>query len=509
MNKKMISVLEMSIRDVNAEYIGLDRLLLMENAGRSLADLCLKEYYKNNLTSPIYIFCGRGGNGGDGMVAARHLIGKVPVKLFLLGSKDKISSSITNKNWKILEKIFENIEITELLTEKDIRDLQIIEKSLIIDAILGTGIHGKIREPLNTLISKINEFKEKKSLIVSVDTPTGIDPDTGKSAGNNIKPTMTCVFHKAKRGLTEENSGKIIVKSIGIFPWIEKIVGPGHYLAVKKKQEWSHKGDNGHVLIIGGSKDYSGAPAFSAIASLRAGSDLATILTSDVVSQSIRSFSPEIIVKEYNGSYLYQEVIEKLDISGFNTLVIGPGIGNKPETKEAVTKLLDLCKKNKLPVVVDADALKMVDANNFTEQTILTPHGGEFQIMTGVKLPSKPNEFQERLNMVKKATSQYKGVWVVKGHWDIITNGNQSQINLSGIPEMTIGGTGDILTGIIASFSNRTKNLFYTSCLGCYINGKAGERSKNNFTIENLLSEIPLAIKDASEFIDKTKVKRN
>lgn len=502
MNSERISTLDMSITDVNSEFLGVKRLILMENAGRGLADLIWEIYHTKNRTN-VVLLCGRGGNGGDGMVAARHLARYTPVSLYLLGSSKDISKRSTRVNFDILKKMENSVDIHEIKQVTDIVKLSRSPSSIIVDCLLGTGIRGSIHEPLETLIKSMIEWQKQGAIIISADTPSGIDPNEGTKANIYLTPDFTGIFHKQKKGLTAQNSGEIRVLPIGVPPEAEVIIGPGDLLALNPRLAWSKKGDNGKVLVIGGNEIYSGAPALAAMAAIQAGTDLATILAPQKISSAIRSYSPELIVNDYNGLYLTPDAISENLIEKNDIIVIGPGLGQKSETREAISEVMKVVQKLNKPIVIDADALKMINLAGITAKTILTPHAGEFTDLTGETIPNSAEKFQERLQITEKISKQYPCVWVIKGHWDIVTNKSRTKINKTGTPRMTRGGTGDVLAGLIAGFLIQAKNPFYSACIGTYINGRAGMLTETQFSISHLLKQIPIAIQESFEFINR------
>ncbi|KUK06762.1 MAG: Bifunctional NAD(P)H-hydrate repair enzyme Nnr, partial [Archaeoglobus fulgidus] len=230
---EFISSRDMQILDTNCEYFGLSRMLLMENAGKGVAEEVMKRFYEGK----VQIFAGSGNNGGDGFVAARHLKG-FDVEIFLL-SKPKTELAI--KNLEICRKA--GFPVKEGLPEE-------IDADIVIDAMLGTGVRGRLREPYSTAVKMINESDAFK---VAVDVPTGLDPDSG-SYEEAVKADLTVTFHKAKPGLAKarEVCGEVAVKDIGIPESFENLCGPGDVAFSYKRYEDAHKGVHGKVLVVGG-----------------------------------------------------------------------------------------------------------------------------------------------------------------------------------------------------------------------------------------------------------------
>jgi NAD(P)H-hydrate epimerase len=503
-NSEKITTLEMSITDVNSEYLGVNRFILMENAGRGLAELVWEVFNSVNKPLDIVIFAGKGGNGGDGMVAARHLSRNLPIRLYLMGSQKDITKRSTLQNWKILQNMPESVILSELKQTEDVRSLVIDSNALIVDCILGTGIKGIIREPLATLVQSIMRWQEKGAIVISADTPTGVDPNSGDKSNVFLTPQYSGIFHKQKQGLSSNNAGEIRVIPIGVPPEAEKIVGPGDLLALKSRSSWSKKGDNGKILVIGGNETYSGAPALTGMGAVQSGVDLVSILAPQKISTVIRSYSPEFIVYDYPAPHLTEESVPKELIEQNNITVLGPGLGQHPDTRKAVSKVLKLVKQFDKSIVIDADALKLLDMKEVSSKTILTPHAGEFAVLTDISIPASTQEFFKRCQLVQEVSAQFPNVWVIKGHWDIITdNTGQVKINKTGTSRMTRGGTGDILAGLIAGFLTQTEIPFYAACIGAYINGRSGELVKKDFNLSNLLRHVPAAIQEGFDFIQK------
>ncbi|MHA1331172.1 MAG: NAD(P)H-hydrate dehydratase [Candidatus Hodarchaeales archaeon] len=500
MNTNKISTLEMSITDVNSEYLGVKRNILMENAGRGLSDF-IKGLMKSENITKVKIFAGKGGNGGDGMVAARHLCDSLTVDLYLLGAETNIKKRSTLTNWEILKKLDNSIHLHSLITREDIDNINFDDNCLIVDALLGTGIRGKIRNPLLHLITKINMWHEKGSIVVSADTPTGINPDTGEYSNSYIKADWTVCFHKQKTGLNNDNAGKIIVKSIGIPPEAEYTMGPGDLLALKRYDAWSKKGNKGKILIIGGNELYSGAPTLAALGAIQAGADLVTIFVPTKIAYSIRAYSPELIVRDYDEPHLTKKYINDDYIRSFDVILIGPGLGNHTETKEAVQHFQKIVNSSGKYVVYDADALKLLDKSRLTHNSVLTPHAGEFALLTGVELPSGQPFFANRKQLIYNAVKELNGVWVIKGHWDVVTDGVTLKINKTGTNKMTRGGTGDVLAGLISGLIPQVSSLVHAAYIGTYINGRAGELAQEEFSLSKLLEFIPKAINESYNFI--------
>ena len=442
----MISFQEVAVMDKNSDFRGVPPISLMEEAGRSLAEEIEERYPEKN----ILFVCGTGNNAGDAFVAARYLKewrGNGSITVYLLKDRHKIRSEISRKNFEKLD--------CEIIKELDWDDL---EEYVIVDALLGTGVTGKIREPYRTTINNINNVKNP---IISVDVPSGLISDI------QINPDITVTFHDVKKGMNKVNCGEIIVKDIGIPEKAEKFTGPGEMLLYPYPDKDSHKGDNGTLLIVGGGP-YTGAPSLAGKAAYRAGADLVYLAVPDEVKDVIAGFSPSFITKSLKGDRMYEEHIPKIiELSKkCDAALIGPGIGTEEDTYTAIRGLL---KKLEIPTILDADALKAIKDHEsiLKENTILTPHKGEFKMLTGKTTDLK--------NTADDYAKENDVTLVIKGRVDYITDGNKSKENDFGTPAMTVGGTGDTLAGVIGALLSKNMAPFDAARVGTYLTCRAGE----------------------------------
>lgn len=272
----------------------------------------------------------------------------------------------------------------------------------------------------------------------------------------------------------------IITKSI-----LKKVYG--------KRSEWSRKGDFGHLLIIGGSRHYTGSLAFNAVAALRSGCDLVTIAAPERAADIAARFAPDIIAYPLKGDHVKSAHVREMRalMQGKDALVIGGGLGRHVETVRAVHALLS---KIGMPVVADADALhavakkKSLVRGNF----VLTPHAGEFAALTGKKVG---NDTNERIRAVKTYAARLGCTIVLKGAVDVISDGRRTAIDREGSPYMTKGGFGDILAGVCGSFLAQGVAPFDAACAAAYVTGKAGrmaaQKKKQGLLASDVLEEIP------------------
>ncbi|MEE0943449.1 MAG: NAD(P)H-hydrate dehydratase [Methanobrevibacter sp.] len=507
--------IDMMVTDYNCEYLGLSRLCLMESAGKSLAEEVGKiAVYTFAKPVKVVIFTGSGGNGGDGFVAARYLLNRgYDVDIYML--KENIRSDDAKTNLEILENMkprLSRLNIYNLKTLEDINSCEVAQSKdsefVIVDGLLGTGIHGKLQTNIKRAIEIINE---SNGITISVDVPSGMDPLTGEINDLAVVPDYTISFHKIKTGVRdadEELVGGLVTADIGIPFEAEYFVNYGDFLRLKNRDSSSHKGNNGRLLVIGGSKDYSGAPAIAGMAAIGAGADLVYVASPQNAAEAIKSTSPDLIVKSLEGDKLSlkhsDEILSLVD--NVDSVLFGPGAGIDEDTSKLFNILVTKIKK---PIVLDADALKQVELSLIKnrEDIILTPHIFEFKsffkVENDLKLDIDSYDFSkvdENITEFQKIIRQIKGTVVVKGKYDLILSGNKFKINKSGNAGMTVGGTGDALAGISASLLSQGLSSFDSASLATFINGLAGDEAYNikgnGFSATDLVSYIGSVIKN-------------
>ncbi|MGD0159818.1 MAG: NAD(P)H-hydrate dehydratase [Candidatus Bathyarchaeia archaeon] len=471
MLKPHITSREMRALELNAEYFGVSRLVLMENAGHGVA-LEVASRFKPGKS--VVVFCGLGGNGGDGFVAARHLscMG-FRVKVSLAGKIKDISDKAALENWHALHFLSDTIPVEEVY------DSALVSKAkadVVIDALLGTGAKGKLRPPILQLVERINQMDAFR---VAVDVPTGVDADTGAVEGEAVKADLTVTFHRSKKGLERAKKyvGELAVKDIGLPEEFERFAGPGDVLLVAKpRPPESHKGDSGRLLVIGGSETFSGAPTLVAQAAMRTGVDLAYVAAPEKTAYAISSMSPDLITVKLEGNHLSPRNLQTLkpyaEVS--DAVVVGPGLGLHSETVDAVRGIVDMVEKLGKPLLLDADGLKAFAEfkRKLDVPLMVTPHAGEYVILTGKK-PS--GIFSERVLQVQRAAAGLNATVLLKGHVDVVSDGRRVKLNFTGNAGMTVGGTGDVLSGVAGAFLAQKSDCFEAAVAAAFVNGAAGD----------------------------------
>ncbi len=500
----MITIDRMKALEANSEWRGVSSRLLMENAGYSVVEEIGKHW---QLEEKAAVFAGTGNNGGDGFVAARRLVNRgIHVKLVLLGRPRNIASEDAEKNWNIIAQMDEDIDFEIIRDSSEINELD-LESEVIIDAVLGTGISGELREPVSSAVEYINSQDSYK---VAVDVPTGLDPGNGKVHDKAVKCDLTVTFHDLKPGLEhsdEEYVGDIVKADIGIPKSAERRAGPGDVLmSIPPREIGSHKGKNGKILIIGGGSQYSGAPALTALSSLNAGVDLATVAAPKETANIINTFSPNLITQEFLGENLNPEALPKIieSLPDNDAVLLGPGLGKSKETEEAVIELLHELVENHsdMPVLLDADGLKIAGDEEEALQNsnyVVTPHSGEFRHLSDTSLPK---DHQDRGDIVSQVAEAFGITIMLKGSIDICASPDGGVVyNDTGNPGMTVGGTGDVLAGVTGAFLSRGAHPFRAGCAGLFLNGLSGDLCKENkgyeFLATDVKDKIPLAISKA------------
>lgn len=470
----MITSERMAAIDRNAESLGVPRRLLMESSGNAIA--------RNvSMVAPpdasIDIIAGRGNNGGDGLVAARFLK-EFDVTVTLLGTPAQITTDIARANWGALEQA--NIP-TRCIT--DASSLDTFDGDVIVDALLGTGVDGPVREPIRSAIELINHAH---GTVISVDVPSGLDPDTGEHQGSAVEADHIVTFHDRKPA-HQHIDVEVSVEDIGIPEAAERFVGPGDLLSTLHRDDEAHKGDHGEILIIGGGP-YVGAPALSGIAALRTGADLVHLALPELIADTVLGYHPEFIPHRLPGTTLEGGHLERvLELSNeVDVVVIGPGLGDSPETTETIDAFLDHFDGT---TVVDADALQCLSGTESKAEIVATPHAGEFVSMGF----NRPKSWRDAMDLVTNAAQALNCSIILKGHIDIISDGEQTRANRTGNPGMTTGGTGDVLTGVTAAMLAR-HDAFHAACISAWLTGAAGDHLARHHDTGFLASEVADAI---------------
>jgi NAD(P)H-hydrate epimerase len=469
------------ILDVNSRYFGLETSILMENAGRGVADEISKRFGSGK---KIGIFCGTGNNGGDGFVVTRHLMDKNEVTLYLLGHPKEIQTEEAKKNWQVLENLpFKKVFLRD---STDVSQCDFGQFDILVDGMLGIGISGDPREPFRSTIQKINRAKGKK---ICIDLPTGYGSTI------SVKSDLTMSFHFPKVQGAE-------VLTLGVPLDVENRIGPGEVKALEKRSADAHKGQGGRVMIIGGSSFFRGALEYAGRAAAKI-VDLVYTCAPEPCSgtvEKIPDFLGTCLIGDFLSETHLPEILKRIDQYRCDSVLIGPGLGLGPEmgireeTKRMVIGLVRELKDVK--IVIDADGLNAISDHLeiLKENVVLTPHRGEFKRLSGQE-PKAEN--------AAAFAKKYRCIVVLKAPVDIVSNGTKTKFNFTGNPGMATGGTGDILSGAIAGFASMN-DLFDSSLAATFVTGLAGDMVEKEkgyyFTSTDVLEKLSEAIRWAEEF---------
>ncbi len=475
MEKAAIPPEEVRVLDINSRHLGVRTLTLMENAGAAVAEFVL-ETYKSS--SSVAVLCGKGNNGGDGLVAARHIAQKKAVEVFTLEPPDDSASELFAVNLDRVKSIAKGVE-----------HLDMRQHDVFIDAMLGVGLRGKPREPYAKTIKLLNRTKKP---VVSVDVPSGWPSEA------HVRPKATITFHAPKTGMTRKNSGRIVVADIGIPEEAEMYCGPGDFSLLPRRRPDARKGDAGKVLVIGGGP-YTGAPAFTGMAAMRSGVDLVFVATPQPAALPVAVYSPSLIVSALEGDFLSDSHVSELlsFAKDVNVVAIGPGLGSAPETKTAVQKFVQRCPK---PMVIDADAIGACGSKPQIlrkKTAVITPHAGEFKKLTGRALGT--DDPVMRGEKVEEAAGKLRTTILLKGQVDVISDGTAVKLNRTGNNALAVGGTGDVLTGLVAGMMAQGAKPFHAARIGAFTMGLAGdlafEERSYGLVATDVIEKIPFVLR--------------
>lgn len=484
---KLVTAQEMRELDRRTiEEVGVPSLVLMENAGRSTYQVLRREF--PDLGGPVGIAAGRGNNGGDGFVVARHLANDgFPVTVFLLAEKSQVQGD-ARVNLDILDRM--GVEVSEVLTEEDlslaVHRLSRVE--LIVDALLGTGLNAPVRGLLGTLIDRINHLRPR---VVAVDIPSGLSADTGEPLGIAVRADVTVTYGFPKLGQVlppgRDYAGRLWQVDIGIPPALA--AGVKAELATAQEMRRllpprpfaSHKGTYGHLVVLAGSEGKTGAAALAAEGGLRAGAGLVTAACpaslNDILEVKITE-AMTLPVPEARGARVFgrQALEPLLDFMADKTaLALGPGIGTHPETQELVCHLV---RRLPQPLVIDADGINCLSRapdclKEAAGPRLLTPHPGEMArfLRTAVK-----DVQARRLEIARDAAARYGVHVVLKGAQTVVAAPDgRISLNVTGNPALASGGTGDVLTGLIGGYLAQRLDPWDAARLGVYLHGLAAD----------------------------------
>jgi ADP-dependent NAD(P)H-hydrate dehydratase / NAD(P)H-hydrate epimerase len=491
---------------LTTDRYGVPSLQLMENAGAAVADY-LAQAFPDLSARNIMVLCGKGNNGGDGFVVARRLReGGAPPRVFLFAEIAAVRGDAA-ANLQLWRAGGGELHTVTSKSEWAMAGDALNEADLVVDALLGTGIKGPVEGLLASVIDDVNTWREKGPVrfrrararfVNSVDMPSGLPSGNEDFGGPVIRADVTVTFTAPKVGQLlsprADCVGKLIVRDIGTprelldddptlkLHWLE----PGEFrsLPMVRKAD-SNKGNFGHALIVAGSVGKSGAAVLGGRAGLRVGAGLVTVATPANVLPIVAAGMPEMMTSPLLENDDGAVSIRNLDDDHFtqvardkSVLAIGPGLSTNHETQQFIRTVLQ---KVSLPVILDADGLNAFVGRadelraRKPELLALTPHPGEM----GRLLGATARDVQaKRLEVALDAAEKWKAFVILKGfHTILATPDGRAYVNTTGNPGMATGGTGDVLTGMLAGLTAEfgTKNWEHVLGLGVYLHGLAGD----------------------------------
>ena len=469
------------------EDIGIPSLVLMENAGRQ-AVAAMEAVYTDLLDRHVGVLCGRGNNGGDGFVVARTLVQRgVDVAVFLLGGVADVRGD-ARVNLEILGRL--GVTVVEIADSQawELHFSEVSDCTLIVDAIFGTGLKSPISGLIESVIADVNASAIP---VVAIDLPSGLSADSPKPIGPSIEATLTVTLAAPKLPLVlppgETHAGDIVIADIGIpVEVIEAVEGPRVDLLtrtamreiVSPRAPDSHKGDYGRVLIVAGSRGKSGAAHLAAVGAVRSGAGLVTVATPASIQAVVAAMGAEYMTEPLHDGEdgLSVENVDRLMEMARDVIAIGPGLGQSRGTRDCIRQLVD---RATAPLVIDADGLNAFSgepdrlSGREGRDVIITPHPGEMARLVGMST----DEVQaSRLEIARNFASAHHVYVVLKGHRTLIATPDAKVfINPTGNPGMATGGTGDVLTGMIAAWLAQLLDAEAACKVAVYLHGLAGD----------------------------------
>ena len=507
-----------SLDHYTIENDGVAADVLMESAGRSVVDATLS-FCASTLSRPaaeVLVVCGRGNNGGDGLVVARHLwqLGFAVRAATLVRAEELAPDAAVN--WRRAQAVGVPLFVGSGPLPKE---------GVVIDALFGTGLSRELDGEAAEWVPRINRARSDRLQVVSIDMPSGVQTETGQVLGCAIEADLTVALECAKSGLLLEpgrqHAGAVRVARIGIRDALPDETPSDGTPVCEAWSSWAavrrfparpadgHKGRFGHALIVAGSEGKAGAAALSANAALRAGAGLVTLGCPAALAEGLDAKLTEVMVSplsdEASGELRTKALAEILALSeGRNVLALGPGLGTHPETREVV---LELVRQAEMPLVIDADGLNALQGSlaslrNREFPTILTPHPGEAARL----LDSTPAEInRDRLNAARRLSLEAGAVVLLKGAGSVIAESDGGAwINTTGGAYLASAGTGDVLTGMVTALLAQGLVASEAATLGAYLHGAAadrlaGRRGESGLLAGEIADELPACMQNLRE----------
>ncbi len=489
----------------SAENFGIPSIMLMENAGMRVVE-AIDARVEDLNTKSVVILCGKGNNGGDGFVVARQLIQRdcFP-SVFLFAEIDAVGGD-ARANLDILTSIGHPPLVIRDREEWNSKRRALGEVDIVVDALLGTGLSKPVEGILGDIVQSLDvDFGQ--AMVVSIDVPSGCAADTGNLEGPAVQADLTVTLSAAKRCLVfppaHQSAGEVVIADIG--NPVELLESDAHQIelllddsfpdALWWREDDTHKGDYGKILVIGGSRGKSGAPALAGHAALASGAGLVTIGVPESVLGIVAGYMPELMTEplpETDAGTLTALNYGRIEglIDGKSLVALGPGIGRNPETDQVIGEII---RRIEVPVVLDADGLnafvgRVDKLRGRNHPLVITPHPGEM-----ARLLDRPvSEIgRQRLDIARDFAKQ-QGLYVVlKGFRTVIAcPDGKAYVNSTGNPGMATAGSGDVLTGMIAGILGQPHLGTFEErlCLAVYLHGLSGDLAVSESSEETLLA---------------------
>lgn len=495
---------------------------LMDRAGRGLADVVRRLVDQTGFESPLVrLLAGRGNNGGDAFAAARYLKEmEMRVEVWLAGAANQVKGDALIHLSRMKSA---RVPLRELPVKEDWEDAAADAEpaEFLVDGLLGTGGTGPARGPVVAAIQYLNAMADD-ALVVSVDIPSGLDATTGEAMGDTVTADITVTMGIPKLGLVQPSAldyvGSLEVVDIGLPPDFVDEISVSHdlefiYLTdlkplLPRRARAAHKGEFGHLLVVGGAPGYSGAVALAAKAALRSGVGLVTVLTPEPVAPVVAGLAAEIMVfggRPSSSGSLAADAVSgwRDDLSGFDAVLVGPGLTRHDDSRRLVE---DLLRRFNGPLVVDADAISVFagcarELRRDRGSLILTPHPGELALLMGTDAQAIQ---RDRFAAARAAMDATAATVVLKGAGTVVgQTGLPLAVNLTGNPGMATGGAGDVLAGVVAGLLAQGLKPYDASRAAVYLHGRAGDlvalrKSQAGLVAGDLVEELPFAFRDVT-----------
>jgi hydroxyethylthiazole kinase-like uncharacterized protein yjeF len=509
---KILTAAEMREVDrLTTERAGIRNAVLMENAGKSVAQF-IQQRFPGLERRLIFVLCGKGNNGGDGLVAALRLfeMGATPEVILFCDPSDLRGAAADNlRRW---ENASGELHVVRSAAEWGRWKPKINSCDILVDALLGTGMRGAVEGLLHDAIGSVNQ-RDSRCPVVAVDIPSGLHADTGEVQGAAVMADYTVTFTAPKIGMFQGEAqpylGELVVREIGSPAELVAEVGQGHLCwsepgeflqFAKRRKADGNKGDYGHALIVAGSVGKSGAAVLASWAALRTGAGLVTVGTPEPVLPIVAAHTPEIMTEPLAATATGSVSLRSLEDERFDTilkgkraLAMGPGLTTQDESRQFIRAVVG--KRQSIPLILDADGLNAFagcagELKGPEGLLALTPHPGEMARLTGLKTDAVQ---ARRLELALESAAAWNTYVILKGHNTIIAapKGN-AFINSTGNPGMGTGGTGDVLTGMLSALTAQfgTEDWERVLAFGVYLHGLAGDIAYSDY------DEAPLAASD-------------